>query len=329
MPRSNLYKVIVVAVLAGFLVGIIAELIYQVYFVIPSLTTGDVVINRQLSLESSKKIQSVVQNISPSLVTVYRKKPLREINNPYFADEILGRGLIITNDGWLIAYINSQEAIGSLKNNIIVKTSDASLYNVMAGLEDPATGILFLKIEAANLVPAQFGDSGQLKLSEQIIIAPDTNSARISYLENLNYYHQSNLNQLTLSSEIYSNFLMIQDKPDLRFIGAPVLNLDGEIIGILNKLDENQAALVTPANYFKGLIGNVLAQNKISRPRLGLNYFDLSMVLGLNQQLTHEFKKGALVLNLQKNSPALGLLKTNDIILKVDGEEVTAARGLS
>lgn len=331
---SSFFKIIILAVVFGIFVGILAQLIYQIYFTPPLFYTGDIVIRRQSMLELSKKIEKIAKDNEASLLTIYQKKSAKQQNEPYFSTEILGRGVVLTNDGWILAYLKDNITDKNLKDKIVVKTNNLDFFEVKSLITDPATKITFIKIEAKDLVPVQFSDSNQLIQNEQVVVVSGVNSSQITNVESLNYYKFGSLEQLITDSEEYSKYISIQDKLALDLIGSPIFNLDGEVIGLLKEFDNQFCSLVIASNNFKDLINQVLYQNKITRPYLGVNYIDLSRAVGSKEGIFKN-KKGALVykgvdgLAIKKDSPALGLLKDGDIILKIDNEDISNQKDLA
>lgn len=328
--QSSAFKIIIIAVSFGILIGITAELIFQIYYAPPLLSSGDVIIRRQSFIEWSKTVEKVINKNESSLVTIYKEKTKKE---PYYFSDILGNGIVFTSDGWILTYLGDVES--NLKDSLVVQVDNLNLYNTVSLIKDPSTNLIFLKIEAENLVPGQFGNSDELIQNEFAIILSAKNNSKISYIQSLNYSKSSNFNELNLSSEEYSKFILIQDQFDKRFSGSPVINLDGEIIGILKEIDMNGFQTVIPVNYFNDLVNIVLNENKIVRPYLGINYIDLSRIVGLDKEINYEYDKGALIykssdnIAVKKDSPAVKIFKEGDIILKIDNEELTENKDLS
>jgi serine protease Do len=119
------------------------------------------------------------------------------------------------------------------------------------------------------------------------------------------------------------------------FYGSPLLNSSGEMIGILEFDHKSSREMVVPINYFKRVIGSLLRENKIKRPALGLYYMDLSKNYGLSEEVASNINKGALVWNssgsaFKLKSPAkLAGLTDQDIILKIEGEEINGTKDLT
>lgn len=110
--------------------------------------------------------------------------------------------------------------------------------------------------------------------------------------------------------------------------GGPLLNLEGEVIGITNaKLVAPQidgVAFAISSQTFVPIIEDLVRHGVVRRPYLGVSLVtltpDIASVLGL------DIKEGALVSDVAENGPAAEAgLRRGDVIVGINGQEVNKA----
>lgn len=107
--------------------------------------------------------------------------------------------------------------------------------------------------------------------------------------------------------------------------GGPLFNEDGEIVGINTMIITGGAGVgsvgigfAIDGNYAQSVIEKLYLGHKIQRPFLGIMYRPVET----KDYPDNKYGYGAYVQEIVKDSPAFGVIKEGDIILKVDGEEV-------
>ena len=108
--------------------------------------------------------------------------------------------------------------------------------------------------------------------------------------------------------------------------GGPLLNLNGEVIGINSQIYSRSGgyqgvSFAIPMNVAAQVRDDILATGKVTRGRLGIG------IQSVNQALAESFglktAGGALISSVEKNSPAeLAGLKSGDVIIEINGERV-------
>lgn len=76
-----------------------------------------------------------------------------------------GSGIILSEDGYIVTNQHVIDGATSVK----VVLNDGSEYNASVVGEDEKTDLAVLKIEATGLTPAEFGNSDQMQIGEQVI----------------------------------------------------------------------------------------------------------------------------------------------------------------
>ena len=336
-------QAIIIAVVFGFVSGLVGGMISDVYFE----DWQDNYLNANLNnmngfqefseLKPVKKIiglsqdfavADAVQKIKPAIFGLYLKKPSSGnlINQVYLNKDFLGNGFILTSDGWLVT---ATKVISAYKLDQVVVIYENNIYPVNKVVSDKISGVSFIKIEKNNLPVATLGDSSAVNLGQIAVLTNYLGEVNVNNLKD-NFYPNLTMNNLAINSEEYGKIISLKETLTSDFLGAPLLNMAGEVIGVTSEASQSQANAI-PANYFRFVINEVLKTNTIKRPFLGVKYLDLVFAAGLNQKQNFGRSQGALIIEAPiKNSPAqkAGIL-VNDIIVSIDKQQVNRENNLA
>lgn len=110
--------------------------------------------------------------------------------------------------------------------------------------------------------------------------------------------------------------------------GGPLFNMDGELIGINTMIitgsDRGSIGIgfAIDGTFAQSVITKLYLGEQIKRPFLGIMYRPLESDDLYDGHVAIKHGYGAYIQEIVKDSPAYGILKVGDIILKIDGEEV-------
>jgi len=255
----------------------------------------------------------------------------------YLEQNKLGRGFILTNDGWLVT---TKEVIDSSKKSYLAVNSQGQAYKVEKVVFDPLTSAVFVKVEAKNLSILNFDKTAKVSLGETIFLQNKKGGIKVATIEDNAYYPRvgNYLTEAVSSAEVLDNYYLTKDDLSDIASGEVAVDRNNKIVGLAVAVSGKK--LILPLNNFLPVIDSVLRGEKASRIYLGVTYLDLSR-LTLNINLYPDYKDinaGALVYkNLEAgaagvvaNSPAAEAgLRVGDVILKVEGEQVSREANLS
>jgi serine protease Do len=128
----------------------------------------------------------------------------------------------------------------------------------------------------------------------------------------------------------YDNFIQTDASINPGNSGGPLLNLNGEVVGINTAIIANGQGIgfAIPINMAQSIVAQLKEHGSVTRGWLGVGIQDLTPELAEYYGL--EEKKGVLVSQVFKGDPAEKAgIKSNDIIVSVDGESVNSGRELS
>ncbi len=280
----------------------------------------------KVTVTVDERLSQLEKNISPTIVNFYGQ-PDTKTGLFYQDNYSYGTGFILTSDGWLVTTQKVLDKIGEKK--YVILTSDYALYQTEKVLTDPISPLVFVKIKANNLPVAKLGDINSLTSGQRaygfIASYPQTKLASL-HLADLK---QTVLKDVVASSEKISHFISAREGYNNSLVGSPIVNLAGEIIGVIN---DKQTA--TPVDIIKTALKN-LNQDKLVRTEMGVHYIELAKYPKLNLTNNKMIKQGALLSGYKnltavvKGSPAdKAGLKVGDIILSIEDETLNGSKTL-
>ncbi len=335
-----------VALLFGILGGILGELFVNNYFSSQGLsltalwpqennisTEQQVIILKSTEVnQTANELSDLIGTVGASVVGIFPQKEGGETiwDDLYLPDEQLGDGWIVTTD----------RIIDAGEKNLVVVLANKQIFPIIDRVVDKATGAVFLKIEAQDLKVVKFGERDTAVPGERLLVLANALAngglkTVVTNLEKLNYQPISAPEDLLQSSESFAKKILISDSVSSEYYGSPVINTRGEMVGLI--YGDKQGDTVLSVNYFSPIVKTLLSVGEIVRPVLGVNYLDLSSVLGISEQISEGRSQGA-VLYGDKDTVAAVLadsaaqaagLKAGDIITAVNDEPVNAKHSLT
>ncbi len=287
--------------------------------------------------ESIGEISSQASNATVSIMSLASQKD--SVTKAVNKIDKTGTGVVVTSDGLIVTY---RQAIIESDASYKVFLYDGSYYDATLLGVDNFTNLAYLKVTAPNLTAISFGDSSALQAGKKLVAIGNTfgqyqNNYGAGVLSNLN--KTFNLGGLALaSSEKYEGVFEVDFANPARYLGGPLINYNGELIGLVGKLtlDNKDYFFEIPANEIQQSIKFALTGNFDARPFLGVYYISISKGYAVAHEL--DLSSGALIyapsgkqgLAILANSPAEKAgLKINDIITAVGDKQIDLDNPLS
>ena len=257
--------------------------------------------------------------------------PLRDFFERYFGGRMpqeyhqnaLGTGFIIDKEGFILTNNHVVEQTEELK----VRLSDEKEFQAQIVGRDPKTDLALIKIDADKpLVPLALGDSDSLEVGDWVVAIGNpfglgnTVTAGIVSAK----YRQ-------IGGGPYDNFIQTDASINPGNSGGPLLNLDGEAIGVNSAIFSQSGGNIgigfaIPINMAKQLLPQ-LREGKVRRSWLGVMIQDITPEL--NAKLGLGADEGALVSDVVSGGPAEKAgIKRGDVILQFDGKPIRSSRDL-
>ncbi|MBI2355844.1 MAG: serine protease [Candidatus Doudnabacteria bacterium] len=314
MKRKQLIYFLAAAILAGALGGIVFD-----RGLVPRLSTvkgfgwlqryvnnAPIIITRreEIVLNEGANFIELAKQASSATVSLYQKSNL----------SFLGNGIILSSDGLIFT---SKSAVGSF-NEVLAVLNDGSSFTGLVRAFDPKSNLAVLTIEAKTPSVLPFAEAHKMLSGQKVLTVGQLNkefgrdflSGFIvrSVSDNKGFFE-------VFSSEILSESFVIEAGLNRGFLGSPLINLEGRLIGMV----DTSGRIIISEN-IQTALSSYLASGKIARPRLGATYIQLS---AMGARLRGLDRTGALIVGVEKNSAAhaAGII-ANDLIYQIDGQEV-------
>ena len=147
------------------------------------------------------------------------------------ASTVTGTGIVLSEDGYILTNYHVIEAAYVKGAAVRVITYDENDYDAEVIGVETDSDIAVLKIEADGLVPAQMGDSGDLRVG-QTIYAVGNPLGELTYTMTSGIV--SALNRLITTDEnVAVNMFQIDAAINSGNSGGPVFNTSGQVIGMV------------------------------------------------------------------------------------------------
>lgn len=302
------------------------------------------VINKteQVSIKEDSSIDKIAGQLSPAIVNIvsYRNQEtgFKAQTKSNKASIKNGTGIIATSDGIIMTYANA--IFPDFRYKII--TSDGKVYDgEIAGI-DSWSNLAFIKINASNLSVAPFADSDNYKSGEKIIaVGNDMVDYQNRFATGiLNGYDANfNISGKTLSmAEKLEGVYLADFNNDVISVGGPIIDYSGSVIGIIGSVqkDEKNVFFEIPSNKVKQVLDKAIKKELNTNPVLGIYYIPISKSYALANNSSENIgvkifsPSGQAGLAIISGSPAAKAgLALNDIIVRIDDEEINSKNNLS
>lgn len=239
---------------------------------------------------------------------------------PHGSETSLGSGVIISEKG----YIVTNEHVIRDAGEITVRLFDSNEYKAKVIGADSKTDIAVLKISAKRkFVPAKMGDSSILRVGQWAIAVGNPFGLNSTVTVGV----ISGKGRTDIGIETYEDFIQTDASINPGNSGGPLLNLDGEVIGINTAIISSGQGIgfAIPIMLVKSITEQIIKTGGVRRGWLGVGIQDLTGDLAASFGIGEQ--KGVLVNSVFEGSPAekAGLLR-GDIVFTFNGMPVTSVR---
>lgn len=278
-----------------------------------------------------------VEKVSPAVVNI--STTVTEKVNPFFpfgGDDFfkdvfpemfsreykqssLGSGVIIDGDK---GYIITNHHVVAKATEIKVITSNQKEYKGRSLGSDPRSDLAVIKIDTKEKLPeAKLGNSEDMLIGETVIAIGNpfglTHTVTTGVVSAID-------RSVRAEDRIYRHFIQTDASINPGNSGGPLLNIDGDVIGINTAIYQKAQGIgfAIPINKAKRIVKELLRAGEVRPPWLGLDLQELT------PELKHHFALpagtgGILVSDVYGESPAdRAGVKRGDVVLKIEGTAV-------
>jgi S1-C subfamily serine protease len=224
------------------------------------------------------------------------------------------RGFILTN-----AHVI--ERAGTIK---IVLQDEREFEAQIIGA-DPDSDLAVLKIDSQNDLPAiDMGGSDDLMIGETVIAIG--NPFGFSHTVTTGVISATN-RSIRTEDRVFHDFIQIDASINPGNSGGPLLNINGELIGINTAIYAKAQGIgfAIPISKAKKIISDLIQFGEVIQAWIGITVQNLNTKLA--QYLNYSEKKGVIVKAVESKSPAHKAgLKEGDIIVSIGNKKVDSVR---
>ena len=234
-----------------------------------------------------------------------------------------GTGVILSPDGYLVTNAHVVEGAGSIT---VLLTDDREFTAQLMG-SDEISDLAVLKIQAEDLLPAEFGDSTQLRVGDTVAAIGDP--LGVKYRGTYTNGIVSAINRDVAMDG--RNMTLIQTNAALNSgnSGGPLINMQGQVIGIntmkigafTDSAGVEGIGFAIPSATVKDIVDQLISQGYVSgRPTLGIEGEALSAFY----QHYYRMPAGLYITYVAPDSDACFKgIENGDMLLSIDGQRIT------
>lgn len=305
--------------------------------------------SRQTVSNESEVITRLAKDVGPSAVSI--NVTSKGISQTIFGgsraveQKSAGTGIIIDSNGTIIT---NRHVIPAGATSVGVTLADGTEFEhveVLGRTNDNDTlDIAFIKIndkKGKDLKAAKLGDSSKVEVGQNVVAIGNALGRFQNTVTSgiISGYGRSVEAGDAQSSETLQNLFQTDTAINAGNSGGPLVNFDGEVIGINTAIaggDAQNVGFAIPINDVKGLVTSVLRDGKLLRPYLGVRYVTLTDDAAFKHNL--QTKRGAYIppadpgageQSIIPDSPAAKAgLQERDIITKVNDDPINETNSL-
>lgn len=306
--------------------------------------------------QTGKAFAGVAKTVSPAVVLIQVEGKKTTQNNPQFAnpfgDDFLrrffgdqlpnhpqqqqqpqeqefsaqGSGFVFKIDSGIIhdkAYILTNNHVVQDADKIRVKFNDGREFDGKVTGRDPLSDVAVVEIKEDKVPTVKLGDSSKLEVGEWVVAIG--NPFGLSHTLTVGVVSATGRTKVGIND--YEDFIQTDAAINPGNSGGPLVNLDGEVIGINTAIFSRSGGYMgigfaIPINMAKNIAKQLIEKGEVTRGYLGI------VIQSLTSELADSFNiekgTGILVAEVSHDSAAeKGGVKQGDVIIDYNGKKVS------
>ena len=278
--------------------------------------------NIEIDAEDTTLAEVVAAKAQPSVVS---------ISTTTSEGSGVGSGVVLDTDGNVLTNCHVIEDATELVVSMGGESYEAELVG-----EDSSSDLAVIRlkdVDSSKLTPIEIGDSDDLSVGEWVMAigSPFGNEQSVS-TGIVSALYRSTALPSTSGTSIYANMIQTDAAINPGNSGGALVNDNGELIGINSIIESYSGSssgvgFAIPVNYAINIASQIIDGKTPVHPYLGVSLTSVNALSARANKLGAT--EGALVVAVSDGGPAADAgIQENDIITKIDGEQVTSADGL-
>lgn len=298
-------------------------------------------------------VAAAVNRVGAAVVQIDTERTITRQPDPFFSDPFFrrffgdsmmpqgpfeqrlqgqGSGFIVNSDGTILT--NAHVVANADRVTVILKDG-RRLEGVVRGV-DEVTDLAVVKVREGGLPVAPLGDSDQVQVGDWAIAVGNPfgldNTVTLGIVSTLN---RSSARAGIPDKRL--DFIQTDAAINPGNSGGPLLNENGEVIGINTAIRANASGIgfAIPINKAKEVMPQLARGEKVAHPYLGVQIATLTPDLAKqnnsdpNATVMLPEVSGVLVVGVVPNSPAANAgIRRGDVITQIDGQAINNAEQL-
>ena len=280
---------------------------------------------------SPSSVENIPQEGGLSLQEIYEKNidSVVSISCTLHSGSSTGTGVILSERGYIVTNCHVVEGAQSIT---VLLTDERSFQATLVGA-DTISDLAVLHIDASGLTAAEFGDSGVLRVGDSVAAIGDPLGTEFRGTMTNGIVSAINRDVTTGGRTL----TLIQTNAALNSgnSGGPLINCYGQVVGIntlkigafTDDAGVEGLGFAIPSTTVKEIVEQLVNQGYVSgRPTLGLSGESVSNFY----QRYYRLPAGLYITAVEEGSSAESVgIAAGDILVSVDGTQVSSADGLS
>ncbi|MGJ8664721.1 MAG: S1C family serine protease [Marinicella sp.] len=266
-----------------------------------------------------------INKITPSVVSIHTqsnelitpRKTGVSPRTPFMTRNYLGSGVIVSPSG----HIATNNHVIDGASRVVVYLWDNQPYEASFVGSDPITDLAVIKIDAQDLIPADFADSDLINTGDVVLAVG--NPFGLNQSASLGIVSATGRHGLTESQYIQlENYIQTDAAINQGNSGGPLINPLGQVVGISTSSYSQYGAeginFATPSNTTVQIINDLIQYGKVPRGWLGIHFIPPygHAIYNIPKPTT-----GIMVAKVHENGSAANAgIKPYDVITHVDGQ---------
>jgi serine protease Do len=312
----------------------------------------------QRASQLSNSFADIIEKASPAIVKISTTRVIKaseqQGNNPFAADPFfkqffggqgggrqrdqrergLGSGVLVSSSGYILTNNHVVDKASELK----VALSDGRDFTAKVVGTDPQTDVAVVKIDAASLPTLSFANSDNARVGDLCFAIG--NPFGQDHTVTMGIISAKGRNNLRENTVQLQDFIQTDASINPGNSGGALINTRGELIGMNTMILTGGGAgfggeagnvgigFAVPSNMARHVLDQLVKNGKVSRGYMGVS------LQGISPDLAPQFglksDHGAIVGDVTPGKPGdKAGLKSGDVIVKIDGEEVKDSNDLT